>query len=203
MHSKPTEAQHITVCRGRCTRECQHGQPRDAAMELDRTFRAHPQVHYRPTPGYTEAQALAGASVMCEPCLTAIGVRADGDWVEEKAIAEAWKGFIRVRDYVLGSATTTPSLDRSYAHWPCRWEASARHTRFDDEAGKFVPEPGGNPDEPVPETVHCPRCGEDFPTLVNWGNYTTEPDPRAELARLLAKIEAGETRRLIGSRDAF
>jgi hypothetical protein len=181
--------EHVTVCRARCTRDCQHGQPRDGAMELNRTFSEHPKVHYPSTPGYAADQALRGVSVVCAPCLIAIGVRADGDWVEEKAIASVWRGFIRVRDYVLGSATKTPHLDRSYAHWPCGWHGSANTMRFDKAVGAFVPDPGGDPDEPVPETVHCPRCEQDFPTLVNWGNHVIEPDPRAELQRLLAALE--------------
>jgi hypothetical protein len=170
--------EHVTVCRGRCTRECQHGQPRDAAMELDPTFCEHDQVHYPSVPGYTAEQARRGASVVCPPCLEAIGGTAHGGWEEERAIAEAWHGFIRVRDYVLGSATKNPQLDRSYAHWPCGWNGSAS---YHDQANHA----GGNPDEPVPDTVHCPRCEQDFPTLVNWGNHVTEPDPRAELRRLL------------------
>lgn len=143
-------------------------------MEFDATFARHPQIHYPPTEGYTPEQARTGASVVCAPCLKAIGGKAAGDWDEEHAIANVWRGVIRVRDYVLGSATKDPKLDRSYAHWPCGWHAAANVHK----------QPGGNPDEPVPDTVDCPRCEQEFPTLVNWGNYTTEPDPRAELERL-------------------
>jgi hypothetical protein len=178
-----TIVDHLTICRGRCTRECQHGQPRESAMELDPTFCEHSQVHYKPAPGYTEAQAYEGASVVCAPCLAAIGGVARGDWAEERAITEVWKGFIRVRDFVMGSATRTPHLDRSYAHWPCRWEGASNWVDQENHSG-------GNPDEPVPETVYCPRCKQDFLTLVNWGNHTTEPDPRAELAELLDRLEA-------------
>lgn len=181
-----TRTDHLTVCRGRCTRDCQHGQPRGTAMELDPTYCEHGQVHYSSGIGYTAEQARVGASIVCASCLEAIGGTANGDWAEERAIAAVWRGFIRVRDYVLGSATRTPHLDRSYAHWPCGWHGAANVHK----------QPGGNPDEPVPETVYCPRCEQDFPTLVNWGNHLTEPDPRAELAGLLAKLEAGEAPRM-------
>lgn len=158
-----TVVEHLTVCRARCTRDCQHGHPRTDAMEVDPTFCEHPQVHYpSAAAGYSAEQARVGASVVCASCLVAIGGSAVGGRDEERAIANVWRGFIRVRDYVLG------------------WHAAANVHK----------QPGGNPDEPTPDAVYCLRCEQDFPTLINWGNYTIEPDPRAELRDLLAALEA-------------